>query len=234
MAMFARNQRFQKLVGGGFLERTYLNTITGVQMFFLGMHKDRETIRMIRRVRRERHSLLTGYESYIVYTFARGLSKRPGEMAEVGVFRGGSAKLLCEAKGDKPLHLFDTFEGLPQASSPDGKVHNVGQYTCSLESVQEYLKDYPEVHLYKGCFPETAGAIADRQFCFAHFDVDLYDSTKACLEFFYSRMTPGGVMISHDYSLLAGVRQAFDEFFADKPDPVVELPSTQCMVIKLG
>jgi hypothetical protein len=29
------------------------------------------------------------------------------------------------------------------------------------------------------------------------------------------------------------VEQAFDEFFADKPESVIELPSTQCMVVKL-
>ncbi len=40
-------------------------------------------------------------------------------------------------------------------------------------------------------------------------------------------------MISHDYSLLAGVKQAFKEFFADRPDGMIELPTTQCMVIKL-
>ena len=34
-------------------------------------------------------------------------------------------------------------------------------------------------------------------------------------------------------SILAGVKAAFQEFLADKPEPLVELPSTQCMVIKL-
>jgi hypothetical protein len=67
-----------------------------------------------------------------------------------------------------------------------------------------------------------------------HFDVDLYESTKACLEFFYPRMIVGGVMLSHDYSLLAGVRKAVDEFLQDKPEKPIELPSTQCMIVKLG
>jgi hypothetical protein len=46
-------------------------------------------------------------------------------------------------------------------------------------------------------------------------------------------MTPGGVILSHDYSILAGVKQAFEEFLADKPERPIELPSTQCMLIKL-
>ena len=57
--------------------------------------------------------------------------------------------------------------------------------------------------------------------------------TRACLEYFYPRMIPGGVMISHDYGLLAGVEQAFHEFFADKPEEIIDQPTTQCMIIKL-
>ena len=61
----------------------------------------------------------------------------------------------------------------------------------------------------------------------------LYEGTLDCLRFFYPRMVAGGVIISHDYSILTGVKRAFDEFFADKPEGVVELPTTQCMVVKL-
>jgi len=53
------------------------------------------------------------------------------------------------------------------------------------------------------------------------------------LEYFYPRMIPGGVILSHDYSLLAGVEKAFTEFFADKPEEVIDLPTTQCLVFKL-
>ena len=46
-------------------------------------------------------------------------------------------------------------------------------------------------------------------------------------------MISGGVIVSHDYSLLAGVEKAFQEFFADKPEEIIDLPTTQCMIIKL-
>jgi hypothetical protein len=39
-------------------------------------------------------------------------------------------------------------------------------------------------------------------------------------------------MLSHDYSILAGVERAFAEFLADKPEGLIDLPTTQCMVIK--
>jgi hypothetical protein len=42
------------------------------------------------------------------------------------------------------------------------------------------------------------------------------------------------VLISHDYLLAKGVKAAFTEFFANKPEPVMELIDDQCMIVKLG
>lgn len=230
--MWIRNQRFQRL-GGGVLERIGIGSISRLQYVFLNAHKDKSVVRLIKQVRRERRSLLTSFEAFLVYSLARAQSKQPGVMAEVGVYEGGSARLICDIKGDVPLHLFDTFEGLPKGSEADGKVHQENWYACSVESVQEYLKQFPAVYFHKGLFPASATEVPDQKYSFVHFDVDLYDSTRGCLEYFYSRMSVGGVMLSHDYSILAGVRQAFDEFLADRPEELIELPSTQCMVIKL-
>src|SRR4051794_26748289 len=103
-------------------------------------------------------------------------AKIAGDLAEVGVYQGASAKLICENRAaDRELHLFDTFEGLPNPGAQDhGYVP--GEYRCSLESVQEYLAQYRNVRFYKGLFPDTAGPVADRRFSFVNLDVDLYDS----------------------------------------------------------
>lgn len=231
--MWLRNPRFQRWIGGGFLERTSIGLVARLELMGLGGHKDRDVVRLIRRVRRERRWLVTSNEAYIVYSLARSQAKRDAAMAEVGTYQGGTAKMICEAKGDRPLHVFDTFEGLPDPAVQDGKVHRPKQYACSLESVQGYLTGYPNVTFHKGRFPDTAGPVESLRFSFVHFDVDLYEGTRGCLEFFYPRMLPGGVMLSHDYSILAGVRTAFAEFLADKPEELIELPTTQCMVVKL-
>jgi O-methyltransferase len=234
MAKFTHNPRLQKLVGGGFLERFYLNTLSRVQIFFLGLHKDPADVRLIKTVRRQRQSLQFAYEAYTVYSFAKAYGHLTGAMAEVGVFQGASAKLLCEAKGDNELHLFDTFGGLPQSSTADKGVHREKQYLCSLESVQRYLEAYKNVFFYPGLFPESAKTMPERRFSFVHLDVDLYESTLAGLEYFYPRLIPGGVILSHDYSILAGVKKAFEDFLRDKPERPVQFPSTQCALIKLG
>jgi O-methyltransferase len=230
--MLKDNRRVARLVGG-LPERLWLRAISKAQIFLLGRHKDPQIVRLVRQVRRQRRCLLTAYECFTVYSLARAYSRVPGELAEVGCFQGASTRLICEAKGEKTLHVFDTFSGLPKSTSPDRWIHDENQYACSLESVQTYLKDYPNVRFYKGLFPQTAGPITDRTFSFVHCDVDLYESTLGCLQFFYPRLRPGGVLLSHDYSVLAGVKAAFAEFLADKPEAPIELPSTQCMIVKL-
>jgi O-methyltransferase len=230
--MLKDNPRIARLVSG-LPERVFLNTLSQAHLFLLGKHKDPETVRVVREVRKQRTCLLTAYECFIVHSFAEVYSRLPGDLAEVGCFQGGSTKTICEAKGERTLHVFDTFEGLPKSSAPDRGIHDENQYSCSLDSVRTYLQGYPNVHFYKGRFPETAGPVADRTFSFVHCDVDLYESTLGCLEFFYPRLMRGGVLLSHDYSVLAGVKTAFQEFFADKPERPIEMPTTQCLIIKL-
>ena len=232
IVMWMKSRRFQRL-GGGRLERMGIGFVSSIHMSELGGHKNREVMHLIRKVRRERKSLLTANESFLIHSIARAQAQRPGQFAEVGVFEGGSARITCEVKGDKELHLFDTFEGLPQSAEQDRGVHRKHQYACSMESVQEYLKDHDNVFLHKGLFPHSADGLKEMNFSFVHLDVDLYQGTLDCLEYFYPRMHPGGIMLSHDYSILAGVEAAFSEFLADKPEVLIELPTTQCMVVKL-
>lgn len=172
------------------------------------------------------------HEMYLIYECVRRLSKIKGDIAEVGVYRGTTAKVICEAKKNKTLHLFDTFEGLPTPEKIDDQFHH-GQYSASLEHVMNFLKKYKRVKYYKGVFPkETCKSVSDIQFCFVHLDLDLYKGTKESLEFFYQRMKSGGIIISHDYHL-PGIKKAFDEFFKNKQEVVIEMPGIQCLVVKI-
>jgi hypothetical protein len=178
-------------------------------------------------------SSITMNEASQIYRIVRATSKIDGDIAEVGVYKGGTAKIICEAKAHKTLHLFDTFEGLPELSEKDNpRQFHENQYSCSLERVKDYLKGYSNVFFYKGLFPTTAGPVEQKKFSFVHLDVDLYESTMNSLVFFYPRMAVGGVLISHDYLWVDAVRKAFDEFFKDKVEPIIELTDNQCMIVK--
>jgi O-methyltransferase len=80
-------------------------------------------------------------------------------------------------------------------------------------------------------FPQSAPDIDGVRFNLVDLDGDLYAGTLAGLEFFYPRMVPGGIIIAHDYSTLPGVARAFVEFLQEKPEAVIELPTTQAMIV---
>jgi O-methyltransferase len=194
--------------------------------------ENRHVIDRIRRIKEERELLQWEREAYQVYRAVEATAKIAGDIAEVGVYRGGSARLICDAKGQRELHLFDTFSGLPRIDAVDGPSLRVGQFAASYEGVKQYLSDQQQVHLYPGIFPETAGPVAERRFSFVHLDVDTHVSTRDCLEFFVPRMNAGAIVLSHNYSDCAGVKKAFDDYFAKRSEPIIELPFSQCLVVK--
>ena len=192
-----------------------------------------KVIELIRKIQNENEMLLSNNEAYQIFMAVKRTEKINGDIAEVGSYRGGSAKLISEAKGNKTLHLFDTFEGLPDlCHHDDPKQFQKGNYSASFEDVKKYLNKYPHIHFYKGLFPSTAKPIENKNFSFVHLDVDLYEATLASIKFFYPRMNKGGIIISHDYISVPGVRKAFDDFFKDKPEPIIEMSGSQCLIVK--
>ncbi len=173
-------------------------------------------------------------EMWNLYRLAQKIGGIAGDVAELGVYNGRSAKLLCRVKGHKTLHLFDTFSGLPQVS-PDIEDFEVGQIRGdTYDQVKGYLSEFSEVEIHPGMFPDTANPCKDKVFSLVNLDADTYLSTRDGLEFFYPRMSQSGVILAHDYRSphCPGVRKAVDEFFADKPELPVELWDTQVVIVK--
>ena len=227
--------RVQRFLGGGLLERWGIGIVARLQIMMMRGHKIPEDMKRIRKVRRARKSLLTGDESFNILSLARGFSQREGSFIEIGTYQGCSANLICQVKGDKKFYVCDTYEGLPESHENDRSVHRLKQYACSVEAVSKFLEGYPNVEFVKGFFPQSAEGVIpdDEKFAFAHIDVDLYEGTLQGIWYLYPRMISGGVIVSHDFSILAGVRKAIYEFMEEHPEAtMVELPTTQCMIIK--
>lgn len=202
---------------------------------YSGPHRS-EWLNIVNRIKAERELLLNHGEACQIISAVQATSHIPGAMAELGVAFGASAKLILHYSQDRPLHLFDTFAGLPDPGKEDSPKFHGGDFRSDLNSVRTYLGAVAEnrVSFHAGLFPATAGPVQDKRFSFVHLDVDLYQSTLDGLKFFYPRMSPGAILISHDFVSAEGVNRAFQEFFADKPEPVIELTGYQCMVVKLA
>lgn len=187
---------------------------------------------LLRETRNKTNVVLRDGEAYSIYAGVMETAKIEGAIAEVGVYRGGSALLICGVKADREFHLFDTFEGLPPVNKEYDPDFREGTYKGSLEEVQTLLAHASNIKFHKGLFPESAAGWEHLRFSFVHIDVDLYESTRSCLEWFYPRMMPGAMLISHDFVETKGVRMAFREFFANKPEVLIELTGTQVAFIR--
>ncbi len=175
-----------------------------------------------------------------IQTCVAAMRGRGGAMAEAGVFHGASARLICAAKGEAVLHLFDVFEtlqsppnGQPGAAETEVRAHFKTVHGRQAQ-VEALLAPYAGVRLYPGLFPASAvGLPADARFAFVHLDLDLPLSTEAALAFFHPRLIPGAILIGDDHTDPL-VRQVFAAFFAGRADTVIPLPWGQVMVIRQG
>jgi len=168
--------------------------------------------------------------------------KLRGDFAELGVYKGMTARLLHHYAPERTLHLFDTFAGFDARDvSAEQKVTGLAATTkqfsdTDIESVRSYVAAVNDnVHFYPGFFPATVpAALATRMFALVHLDADFYEPILAGLEFFYPRMAAGGFVIVHDYNAWAGARQAVEEFMADKPEVVLPMPdkSGSALIVK--
>jgi O-methyltransferase len=163
-------------------------------------------------------------------------SSVPGCFVECGVWKGGSSAIMAQAIKNfgqaRPLHLFDSFEGLPEPTEKDGesaahysggrnqgKLATINQCRAGLDEVRDLMFNKIKareslVHFHVGWFQNTVPATASQlgPIALLRLDGDWYDSTKICLENFYPHLSPGGIVILDDYFAWEGCRKATDEY----------------------
>jgi len=196
---------------------------------------DKEFIQLMKLI--ADYTLVDNKRCFMIYQFIKQISSLKGDVAEVGVFKGGTARLLAEGikSNNKNLHLFDTFDGMPQTDPGKDMVKKGDFKNTSLENVKLYLSAFENVRYYQGIFPVSAKPVENLMFSLVHIDVDIYLSAVDCCHFFYSRIVKGGLMIFDDYGQLScpGVKDAVDEFFSNKSERPCYLPTGQCVIIRL-
>jgi O-methyltransferase len=182
-------------------------------------------------------TLVDQVRCFMLYQYAHHVSGLPGAIAEVGVYKGGTGRLLAQAvnRVAKDIHLFDTFYGMPPTDPIKDPCYKEGDFgDVTIDDVTAYLRDCARVHIHEGYFPTTAATLAHQHFCLIHVDVDIYRSVMDSCSFFYPRLVPGGIMVFDDYGFdCPGAKMAVDEYFADKPERPCYLPTGQCTVTRL-
>jgi len=167
--------------------------------------------------------------------------KIPGSFAELGVYKGETARLIHLMDTERAFHLFDTFKGF-SPSDLEQETGEAASYTPKNfrdTDREEVLKtiggDPSKLIIHSGYFPDSAGGAENELFAFVSMDADLYKPTLAGLDFFYPRLSPSGVIIIHDYNhKWEGLKRAVDEFCAAIPETPVLIPDLQgsIMIVK--
>ena len=145
------------------------------------------------------------------------LAEIPGDLAELGVYRGGFARWLNRLLPDRRLWLFDTFEGFDAdeaAGCASGKGFVAAHQNTSVPGVLSVLPHPEMVQIRQGLFPGTAQGLEEERFALVSLDADLEESTFAGLCFFLPRLSCGGFLLLHDYNnpRLPGVKRAFARY----------------------
>lgn len=150
----------------------------------------------------------------------------PGHFVECGVLDGGTAALQAYAarNDDREVHLFDAWQGLPEATEKDGEGVDRfnGDVVGSPRRVRTVLKrvgaSMDNVVFHRGWFNDTIPHVQFDQIAFLHVDCDLYEPTGFVLNAFYPQMVSGGWVQIDDYTAFEGSRVAVNEFLDAHPE----------------
>jgi hypothetical protein len=179
------------------------------------------------------------------YELFRMTVSLPGDIVELGVFRGASLMswanfLEIRNMGDRQKKVvgFDNFAGFSSLHEKDGAAipdlqktaggFDSGDFEAALvDAISIFDKDRfipykKRVHLVKGDIRDTVPAyLRDNpgmRISLLHFDVDLYEPTKIALECLWPLVVPGGIIAFDEYAIppWEGESRAIDEFFAGR------------------
>lgn len=179
------------------------------------------------------------------YEFFRMVVDLPGDIVELGVYRGTSLMswanfLEIRNMGDRQKQVFgfDNFAGFTSLDEKDGAADasvakDISGFDASVfediltDAISIYDKDRfipykPRIKLVKGDIEQTVPKFIEEnpglRISLIHFDCDLYRPTKVALEAFWPLVVPGGVVLFDEYGIRpwAGESNAVDEYFRDR------------------
>jgi O-methyltransferase len=165
--------------------------------------------------------------------------KIPGDIAECGVWRGGSMMaaalaLLYHGDSSRHLYLYDTFEGMSEPTEHDQSFAGLSAQSqlardpagtgiwcrSPIEDVRANILStgYPEerVHLIPGKVEETLPSIRPDCLSILRLDTDWYESTKHELICLFPLLDSQGLLIIDDYGHWQGARKAVDEYLTER------------------
>jgi O-methyltransferase len=163
-----------------------------------------------------------------------------GDLAECGVWRGGSAMMMALAlrhfgSVDRQIWLYDTFTGMTAPAEDDVQTMSGRPAAAILAERPRNEEDpfwgvaprglveanlegtgYPARNfcLVEGDILQTLPGRAPARLALLRLDTDWHATTRHELKTLYPRLSSGGILIVDDYGYWSGARKAVDEYFS--------------------
>lgn len=178
-------------------------------------------------------------------------SRAEGDFVECGVNAGFVSSAVMQAldwntrEAGRRFYLIDTFEGPVLAQYSDGEIQrgrdqvaqaaiSAGNYVTDVERVRANFSEWRGAIVVQGAVPEVLETLSFGKVAFLHLDMNCALPERAALEFFWERISAGGVVLLDDYTYFGHENQtrAIDAAASSLGIKVLGLPTGQGLIVK--
>jgi hypothetical protein len=175
----------------------------------------------------------------------------PGARVECGAYRGATALLLCRtarsldaAFDGTDFYLIDSFSGTSASTEhdlipvrEDGGTRMKPFFPprttdVKVEDVRASFREFAAARVLEGWIPAVFESLPETAWAFVHLDLTLYEATLEALQYFYDRLSAGGVLICDGSVFCPGAQRAVDDFSSARDIPYVTLGYREAVFIK--
>jgi len=163
-----------------------------------------------------------------------------GDFVECGVAKGFLSRAIVNYVDfnslKKKFYLLDTYSGLVEEQITEEEKRlgtKGGGYEESYEEVKRTFADF-DVEVIRGQVPDTLNQVKADKVCYLSIDMNCVAPEIAAAEFFWEKITSGGIILLDDYGWPGHIEQkrGFDHFAEQRGVQVLSLPTGQGMIFK--
>lgn len=185
------------------------------------------------------------WRHYIVYWTAhyaiKNSSSKIKRLVECGVCDGLTIFYAIQAsinlKSDYEVYLYDAWDSMRSQDLLDTEKSSIGSYSyLDLDNTKKNLSRFADHITYnKGYIPESFNTGENpSEIIWLHIDLNSAIPTHECLEFFFNKISPGGLMLFDDYGWngYEDTKVVINKFLHGKNAELLQIPTGQAIAFK--
>jgi len=172
---------------------------------------------------------------------ARKAYELEGDFVECGVNKGGLSMAIIEylafEKSTKKFYLLDTFEGFDRSvllDSEKKKYNDASHYEKTYDEVRKTFGRFSNIEIVRGTVPFTLPEVKSSRVAYLSIDMNCVQPELAALDFFWPKMTSGGVILLDDFAYAGFEEQNIAHTMWAKKNniSILSVPTGQGLIIK--